>query len=90
MVHIYLTFPIDKQGLRAYIIDRGDKMRASYKPTKLDKARQVVCALWDMEELPTESNTARWREVKKFARKDMATLDNLYEKAYKILIERHG
>ena len=63
-------------------------MRTCYKATKIDKARHIVCALWNMKALPTEENAARWREVKAFARRPMVELDDLHQKALAVIRER--
>ena len=63
-------------------------MRECYRVTKIDKARHIVCALWNMKALPTEDNIARWREVKALSRRPMAELDNLHGKATAVINER--
>ena len=63
-------------------------MRETYKATKVDKARLVVCALWDMDKLPEEGNRARWKDVMRLSRRPMVELDDLWEKARKVINER--
>jgi uncharacterized protein (DUF2237 family) len=68
---------------------KGEKnMRECYRVTKTDKARHIVCALWNMKALPTEDNIARWREVKAYARRPMVELDDMHQKALLVIHER--
>jgi hypothetical protein len=57
--------------------------RFVFKVTRMDKARQIVAALWNMAELPTEDNRARWREARRLAtgKLSMENLNDLWEKA---------
>ena len=49
--------------------------------TKIEKAQIVVWVLYDMNDIPLKSS----RLVKKYARHSMDSLNDLYEKAIKVL-----
>ena len=57
--------------------------RFVFKVTRMDKARTIVAALWNMDDLPEESDRARWQEARRLAtgKLSMENLNDLWEKA---------
>lgn len=58
--------------------------------TKMDKAKVVATALYNLPELVTEKNTVAWRYAKKLTRSPMGNVDRLYELGKKVLEDRNG
>jgi hypothetical protein len=78
---------LDKWACLSYIEGRGDnkmtEKRFTYKVTKMDKARAIVCALYHMDHLPAEDH---WH-VKKISRWKMEYLDDMWAKARVVINE---
>ena len=56
----------------------------SYKANKNDKARHIVCALFNLKDLPAPDDI----RVKRIMRMEMKALDLNLERARKIISER--
>jgi len=59
-----------------------------YQLTKLDMAKVVVTALYNLDGLVTEENEVLWKRVKRHARLKKEDLESSYKLAKKILGER--
>ena len=56
--------------------------------TKMDKARVIVTALYNLKKLVTEEKQLQWKAVKRIARQSTENLDPLYETAKRVLESR--
>lgn len=59
-------------------------MNNSFKPTKLDKVKQIVCASRNLQQLPDENH----KVVKRMMRLSLSDIDPQYKLANKILLQR--
>ena len=58
------------------------------KLTKMDMAKVIVTALYELDELVTENHKMAWSHAKKLCYWKKYQLKSDYERAYKILINR--
>lgn len=59
-----------------------------YKPNKLDKAKVIVTALYNLDKLVTEEQVILWKKVKRWERMKVKHIQYQYELAMKILQEK--
>lgn len=59
------------------------------KLTKMDMAKVIVTALYNLDELVTEKNGVAWRHAKRLARLKKSHITSDYDRAVRILNERN-
>lgn len=57
--------------------------------TKLEMAKTIATALYNLPKIVTENNKVPWRHVKQLMRLKKEHLQSQYDKAFKILSDRN-
>lgn len=56
---------------------------------KMDKALEVVMALYNLKDIPKKGST-RWKDAQRIARKPQRVVDYQWKKARRVLNQREG
>lgn len=59
------------------------------KLTKMDMAKVIVTALYNLDSLVTEKNKVAWKHAEKITRMNRHHIKDHYEKAVKVLEEKN-